>query len=118
MDGTYSRWSRANRAPNTLLRNTLLRNMLLGNMLLRWYRQLFLAGGRNRRSTAVPARGSQPASVTATLEETTVPLDQSRGFGSTEPVEPAAMLSEEPLDGHGEEDVVNAWRAEQLQLLG
>jgi hypothetical protein len=33
-------------------------------------------------------------------------------------VEPAAMLSEEPLDGHGEEDVVNAWRAEQLQLLG
>jgi hypothetical protein len=101
--GSSLRWSPANLVPNTLLR---------------WYRRLPFAAGRNPRSAATPAHGSRPAAIRSTLSEPKVPHDRSRRFGSTERLEPLAMLAEELDHGNSEEYVVNAWRAEQLRHLG
>ncbi|MDX6426997.1 MAG: hypothetical protein QOD52_2402 [Gaiellaceae bacterium] len=56
--------------------------------------------------------------VTPTLDETTVPNNRSTSLGSAESQEPLAMLADERDEGIGGEHVVNAWRAEQLRLLG
>jgi hypothetical protein len=54
------------------------------------------------------------------LDEATVPHHGSTSLGSPDRLEPLPLVAEE-LDqgpGPGQEDVVNAWRAEQLRLLG
>jgi hypothetical protein len=56
--------------------------------------------------------------IRPTFDGVKVPQDRARRFGSTERMEPLAMLAEELDDGSGEEYVVNAWRAEQLRHLG
>jgi hypothetical protein len=100
--------------PNTLLRNTLLRITLL-----RWYRRLAVAAGRKPRSATPPAPGSWPVPIRPTPDETTVPHNRSTSPGSAERLEPPAMPAEQPDDGLlGGEHIVNAWRAEQLRLLG
>jgi hypothetical protein len=52
------------------------------------------------------------------LDETRVPPTRSASLGRAEPPEPPAVPAEERDDGTGGEHVVNAWRAEQLRLLG
>jgi hypothetical protein len=100
--GSSLSWSRASGVPNTLRR---------------WYRRLSVAAGRNPRSATTPAPGSRPVPLRA-LDEATVPHTRSTSLGSVGRQESTAILAEELEDGIGGEHVVNAWRAEQLRLLG
>jgi hypothetical protein len=57
--------------------------------------------------------------IRPTPDETTVPYNRSTSPRSAERLEPSAMPAEQPDDGLlGGEHIVNAWRAEQLRLLG
>jgi hypothetical protein len=54
-----------------------------------------------------------------TIDERTVPHTRSESFAGAEWLKPSLAVAEEPDDGLlGAEHVVNAWRAEQLRLLG
>jgi hypothetical protein len=80
---------------------------------------LAVAAGRNRRRSSTAARGSWPEPSTPALDEKTVPHARAGSFGGAEWLEPSLVAAEEPDDGPlGAEHVVNAWRAEQLRLLG